>query len=314
MKWPLWGKNNDHWGLVLPTLEIAMPLWPRRLVNKNNVSMNKVFALEVGIEDPWIGSDDTFEVIIEFTEDELSEIIQGGISLLRNDSMDIGTYDFIEVLSNSAYKKLNSIAEKVASEKWGEKMLIANGARYTYFLPDDIVNAIFDSNEAHEIYEKRRWNENLSHSQFKEDTKMLFTNHSNGRWKGKLLPDPHWGNQPFGGSWSGPSIGSFEKAFPVYGFHCTILLNGKETNIEYTVRYFLESYELELCVFWHDAKVVAIFEDILSKEGYSIKKRLPIGEPVYSYAIYSEGKNPQQFCSTYMNILDEIIKFEDRDY
>lgn len=269
--------------------------------------MKKRYTIVVGVEDPWVGSDDTFEIQYEFSEEELSEIIQGGIRLLHNDSMDIGTYEFIEVLSKSAFSKLNTIAERVATERWGDKMLVANGAKYIYFLPDDIQDAIFDSKEAKEIHQKRRTNEYLSHDQFWEDIKILFSNHSNGRWMDRLLPDPHWNNQPFGGSWSGPSIGSFEQEFPLYGFHCTILLDGKQTRIEYSVRYFLDSYELELRVNKYDTRVIAVFEDILNKESYSIKERLPIGEPVYSYVIYSEGKDPKSFVNTYMRILDEII-------
>lgn len=269
--------------------------------------MDKLYTIEIGIEEPWIGTDDTFEIQYEFTEDELSEIILGGIRLIHSESMDIGTYEFIEVLSKSAFSKFNTIAERVAKERWGDKMLVANGARYIYFLPDDIIDAIFDSKEAKEISKRRSKNEDQSRDQFREDTKILFSNHSNGRWMDRLLPDPHWDNQPFGGSWNGPSIGSFEKQFPLYGFHCAILIDGKKTEISYTARYFLESSELELRVFKYDANIVAIFEDILIKEGYSIKKKLPIGEPVYSYVIYSEGKYPKSFVYTYMRILDEII-------
>lgn len=259
------------------------------------------------MEYPWVGTDDVFEVNVEFTDKELEEIIQGGIRLMYNESMDIGTYEFIEVLSESAFDKLNAIAEKVASKKWGEKMLISNSARYNYFLPDDISDAIFDSKEVNDIYDRRSKDKEQSRLQFRADTKVLFSNHKEGRWSDRILPDPHWDNEPFGGSWKGPSIGSFEHNFPIYGFHCTIMIDGKKAEISYTVRYFLESYELELRVFEFNPKVVKIFEDRLCIEGYSIKKRLPIGDPVYSYAIYAKGGDPTKFVSTYMNILDEII-------
>ena len=65
--------------------------------------MDKLYTIEIGIEEPWIGTDDTFEIQYEFTEDELSEIILGGIRLIHSESMDIGTYEFIEVLSKSAF-------------------------------------------------------------------------------------------------------------------------------------------------------------------------------------------------------------------
>ena len=117
--------------------------------------MGKVYTIEVGVEFPFVGGDDTFKVNVEFTDKEMDEIIQGGIRLMHKDSMDIGSYEFIEVLSKSAYNKLNAIAEKVATEKWGDKMLIANSARYNYFLPDDISNAIFDSPEVNEIKNRR---------------------------------------------------------------------------------------------------------------------------------------------------------------
>lgn len=86
------------------------------------------------------------------------------------------------------------------------------------------------------------------------------------------------------------------------------MIGGQKTEISYEVKYFLESYELELRVYKYNEDVVSIFEEVLNKDGYLIKKKLPIGDPVYSLAIYSEGKNQEQFCSTYMNILDEIIK------
>lgn len=269
--------------------------------------MGKVYTIEVSVDYPCCVADDTFEVNVEFTDKEIEEIIQGGIRLMHNDSMDIATYEFIEVLSKTAYDKLNAIAEKVAAKNWGEQMLISNSARYHYFLPEDISNAIFDSKEVNDIYERRHENEEQSHLQFKADTEKLFSNHKEGRWRDRLLPDPHWDNKPFGGIWTGHSIGSFEHNFPQYGFHCTIMIDGEKVLISYTVRYFLESYEFELRVFEFNSKVVKVFEDRLSIEGYSITKRLPIGEPVYSYVIYAKGNDPKKFVSTYMNILDEII-------
>lgn len=270
--------------------------------------MGKIYTIEVGVDYPWVGADDTFEVNVEFTDKEIEEIIQGGIRLIHKDHLDIGTYEFIEVLSKTAFEKLNAIAEKVASEKWGDMMLVANSARYSYFLPDDISDAIFNSQEVIDIYDRRNEKEEQSRLQFRADTEVLFANHKEGRWHDRLLPDPHWDNKPFGGSWNGPSIGSFEHNFPIYGFHCTIVIDGKQTKIEYTVRYFLESYEFELRVFRYNLEVVKVFENRLKKEGYLIKKRLPIGEPIYSFVIYAEGNNPKHFVTTYMNILDEAIK------
>lgn len=270
--------------------------------------MGKIYTIKVGVEYPWVGGDDVFEVNVEFTDKEIEEIIQGGIKLMHNDSMDIGSYEFIEVLSKTAFDKLNSIAEKVASEKWGDQMLISNSARYNYFLPDDISDAIFNSQEVNNIYDRRNEKEEQSRMQFRADSQILFSNHKEGRWHDRILPDPHWDNKPFGGIWNGPSIGSFEHNFPIYGFHCTIMIDGKETEISYTARYFLESYELELRVFKYNEIIVKIFEDRLNEEGYSIKKKLPLGEPVYSFVVYAERNNPKDFVSTYMNVLDEAIK------
>ena len=270
--------------------------------------MGKKYTIKVGVEYPWVGGDDVFEVNVEFTDKEVEEIIQGGIRLMHNDSMDIGSYEFIEVLSKTAFDKLNAIAEKVAAKKWGDQMLISNSARYNYFLPDDISDAIFNSQEVNDIYDQRNEKEEQSRLQFRADTQALFSNHKEGRWHDRLLPDPHWDNNPFGGSWTGPSIGSFEHNFPIYGFHCTIMIDGKGTKIEYTVRFFLESYEFELRVFEYNEKIVRIFEERLNEEGYSIKRKLPIGDPIYSYVIYAEGNDPKNFVSTYMNVLDEVIK------
>ena len=270
--------------------------------------MGKIYTIEVGVEYPQVEAEDTLEVQVEFTDEELKEIIQGGIRLMHNDSMDIGTYDFIEVLSKSAYSKLNALAENIASEKWGEKMLVSNGAKYIYFLPEDISDAIFDSDEAREIETKRKASSDQSAAQFHDDSRTLFDNHAKGRWQNRLLPDPHWNNAPFGGIWNGSPVGSFKDNYSKYGFHCTIELDGKKTEISYSVKYLPESYELELRVFEYNENVVRIFENTLTQEGYSIKERRPIGEPVYSYVIYAEGNDPKTFVSTYMNILDQVIR------
>ena len=39
--------------------------------------MGKVYTIEVGVEYPWVGADDVFEVNVEFTDKELEEIISG---------------------------------------------------------------------------------------------------------------------------------------------------------------------------------------------------------------------------------------------
>ena len=181
--------------------------------------MGKLYTIEVGVDYPWVGIDDVFEIEAELTENEINEIVQGGIRLMHKESLDIRTSEFIEVLSKSAFQKLNSIAEVVASEKWGNQMLISNSARYNYYLPDDISDAIFNSKEVYNIYDQRNNNEEQSRLQFRADTEALFSNHKEGRWHDRLLPDPHWDNKPFGGIWNGPSIGSFNQNFPLYGFH-----------------------------------------------------------------------------------------------
>ena len=268
--------------------------------------MGKKYTIEVGVEYPWIDSvDDTFEVEVEFTDKELEDISQGGIRLMHNDRLDIDTDEFIEVLSKTAFDKLNAIAEKVASEKWGDQMLIANSASYNYFLPDDISEAIFNSQEVNEIYEQRNMHEEQSRLQFVTIYFSQIIRQVVGTTDCSLT---HIGATNFSGIWAGPSIGSFEHNFPCYSIHCTIMIDGRGTEIEYTVRYFLNSYELELSVSKYNPQIVKIFVDRLNKEGYSIKKLLPIGEPIYSYAIYAEGYNPKDFVSTYMNVLDEAIK------
>lgn len=195
------------------------------------------FVIEVGVDFPFVGTDDTFEVNVELSQKEIDEIVQGGIELIKNDRLDIETTEFIEVLSKSAFNKLNALAEEYAIGKWGNRMSIVNGARYDFFLPDEISSAIFDSKIVQELYRIRSQKESISRNQFHEDTKTLFENNTNGRWKERLLPDPQWDNLPFGGSWNGPTIGSFEKNLPLYGFHCTIEIGNEKYRIEYTSKY-----------------------------------------------------------------------------
>lgn len=270
--------------------------------------MGNTYSIEVGIEEPCVGIDDTFEVQVELTDEEICEIIQGGIQLLQNDRVDIETYEYIEVLSKTAYSKLKSITESIASKKWGDKMLVSNSARYIYFLPEEIKQAIFNSKEVVELYSLIAKRESLSNIQFREDCNILFDNYNKGRWQNRLLPDPHWNNQPFRGIWNGHSVNGHKINCSKYEIHCNIEIIGIKTKISYSVVYLQETSELELFVNRYDDQVVKVFDNVLCEEGYFNIKRNPIGNPVYSFVIYADGGDSTKYVCTYMNILDKITK------
>lgn len=271
--------------------------------------MSKQYTIKVSVDYPWVGHDDVFEILAEINENEIAEIVRGGIRILYEDRCETTVEEYVEAFSESAYARLNAIAEKVASEKWGEKMLIANGARYEYFLPDDIKHAIFGSNEARCIYKKRIEHKQLSQHRFHEDSALLHTNYSNGRWKGRLVPDPLWNNQYFGGVWHGSAVFG-EENYSVYDLHCQIMVEGNILEIGYSIKYCLEYIRFNLCVYDYNYNVFRRFEDILGREGYSVRGR-GCG-CIYIHETYSELFDPTKYVKTYMNVLDEVIKLSAR--
>jgi len=159
------------------------------------------YHIEVGIDTPWVGVDDVFEIDLELSNDEVNTIIEGGKKQLWVDN-DLKTWEYIESFTPSAYKRAIALAESYSVPIWGNKMLVENGAIYNLFLPDDISAAIFDSEECSIMQKAVTEMENRSKMWFDEDAKTLNQEYKSQRWGNRLLPNMHWSNQIFYGNWS----------------------------------------------------------------------------------------------------------------
>lgn len=260
----------------------------------------KSFTLEVRIEYPGVEGDDLFDISFEMYEDEIQAIIEGGKKELWEFN-ELSSSEFMEVFAPSAYKRACKIAEDYAVPKWGEQMFVVNGARYNFFLPEEIEWAIYDSDESKKVQELREKIREISRKRFHEDGNLLKSEQKNGRWGDRLIGDPRWNNQLFCGLWS-----SGEKKVAGYGIHTHMMLLGKNIEIDYSQNYYYDNVVLELRLFPTAPLLQEIITNIVNEVGYKIVKILPLGGPVYSWVLYAEGKKTESDIQVYMKILDEI--------
>ena len=78
----------------------------------------KILEIEVGVDYPDVGLDDTFEIQLKLYESEIQSIIENGKKELWIDN-DRETLEYLEDFAPTAFKRANELAEEYASKKWG---------------------------------------------------------------------------------------------------------------------------------------------------------------------------------------------------
>ena len=263
----------------------------------------KIFEIEVGIDYPFVGLDDTFEIKLKLYEDEIQSIIENGKKELWIDN-DRETWEYLEDFAPTAFKRANILAEEYAFKRWGEQMLIKNGAKYEYFLPDEISSLIFDSEECEKINQIVKNLSDVSKERFHSDTRILYEEKDKSEWGKLIVNDPYNDNQPFGGIWS-HTLGKNKSEYLI---HTSLIIKGCRIKVEYSQEYEIESKLLELRIYPAHDKLHEILEKTLLDNGYIIKEILPIGNPPYSKVFYLEGKRNGSDIEVYIKILSNLSK------
>lgn len=141
----------------------------------------KILEIEVGVDYPDVGLDDTFEIQLKLYESEIQSIIENGKKELWIDN-DRETWEYLEDFAPTAFNRANILAEEYAGKRWGEQMLIKNGARYEYFLPEEISTLIFDSEECEKVKQIVDNISNISKERFHSDTRILYEEKDKSEW------------------------------------------------------------------------------------------------------------------------------------
>ena len=267
----------------------------------------KTFTIHVGIEYPPVDGDDVFEISFEMYEDEIQAIIEGGKKDLWKFN-DLSSSEFMEVFAPSAYKRACKVAEDFAVPEWGEKMLVVNGAKYDFFLPEEIECAIYESDECKKVQELSEKIREISRVRFHEDGNLLKSEQKKGRWGDRLIGDPHWNNNLFGGLWS-----SGDRKVSDYYIHTHMMLFGKTIEIDNSQNYYYDNVVLVLRLSPTITILQEIIENIVNENGYKITEIRPLGNPVHYWVLYAEGKKTESDIQVYMKVLDALAKLTDSD-
>ena len=263
----------------------------------------KIFEIEVGIDYPFVGLDDTFEINLKLYEDEIQSIIENGKKELWIDN-DRETWEYLEDFAPTAFKRANELAEEYASKKWGEQMLIKNGARYEYFLPDEIRTLIFDSEESEKVNQLIENLSDVSKERFHSDTRKLYEEKDKSEW-GKLIVNGLYSdNKPFDGIWS-HTLGKIKSE---YHINTNLIIKGCRIKVEYSQKYEIESKDLELRIYPSHDRLNEILNKTVVENGYIIKEILPVGNPPYCNVFYIEGKRNDSDIEVYIKILSNLSK------
>ncbi len=267
------------------------------------IAEGKKYTIDVGVDLPYVGVDDVFEIEMTLFQDEIDTLIIEGKKLLWVDN-DLLAGEFLEFFVPKAYKRANKLAEEYAVARWGEQMLIENGAHYHYFLPDEISDAIYESDECKRVQELAKEKNERSRNRFHEDGKSLYEEKDRGRWRDRLLDDPQWNNRKFGGIWT--------SGFPpLFGFHTSLIIDGWKIKFDYSQKYYLDSVELELRLYPTQEKLQTIIEKIVIRHGYKKIKDLLIDyHPVKSWVLYVNKGMDDSGVEVFMECLDEFVKIE----
>ena len=267
------------------------------------IAESKKFTIDVGIDRPYVGGDDVFEIEMTLFQDEIDTLIDEGIKLLWIDN-DLETCEYLEWFLPEAYKRANKLAEEYAVAKWGDKMLVGNGAYYNFFLPSEIEFAIYESDECKKLEKMIDELRQRSKNRFHEDDRCLFGENEKGRWHNRLLDDPQWDNRKFCGLWVG-------ERKPHFGFHTSLMIDGCKIKFDYSQKYMLDSVELKLRLHPTQGKLQKIIERIVLKHGYKkIKDLLLDYPPVKEWVLYANKGMDDSGVEVFMESLDEFVKID----
>ena len=209
-----------------------------------NTGKIREYKIEVGVDRPYIDElDDMFEISLPISDDEVQAIVDGAVRIfwVKNP---IDPWEYIEAWAPEAYKKGNAIAEAYCIPKWGEDMKVENGAYYEFFLLDEIEDAIWNNEAFQHEREIRQELQDESNKQFHEDARILINSNESGRFKGKLIGDPHWDNRIFSGIWR---EGSTDDDYAAeYSIHTLVVINHQVLEVYYFKRYYRYYVQLEI--------------------------------------------------------------------
>ena len=224
--------------------------------------------------------DDLFEMPLPITSEEIDELVSIGKREMWEKDSD--SLDYIHDFMPELYNRFVNLAKVEALKKYGAE---AENAYYDFFLPDEINERIWESEEADAFYAAQERMQSNSKSFWEEDKKILFEERAKGRWNGKeILLDGIWccGNVDAG-----------------YTLHITNMIN-------YVKKYTLKDAVIEIEVSKKSPQSLKQIEKFVSNSKYKNEYKMSIVERPYNYVLVVPAKNNRIDIELVMDFIDKI--------
>ena len=137
---------------------------------EKNKSIKK-YKLRVALDWPDIW-DDVLVIELPFSDEDIQNLTNKALQLywVRNS---IETWEYIEAFLPEVYNQGVVLAEAYCVPLFGIQAKVENGAQYDFFLPDEIHDAVFNSESWQNENKIRRKLQKKSSMQYQKDIRML---------------------------------------------------------------------------------------------------------------------------------------------
>lgn len=302
------GKEEDN-----ITLFTAEEIWDAvHGYSEEKTEDYRYFKIEVRVESPY-EIDEKIEIELGMTQKEIDTLVdkskkfvlETDFSQLDGEYDDLsGPWEYIENFLPLVNRRANKIVEPLAVAKWGKKMRVINGARYSYYLPDEISDAIFESEEIVSAYKKRNENSERAKKRFYDDWDFLQSEITKERWGNRLIKVD---DEIFSGISNSGRLSDF-----FYETH--IMIEGVKHNLSYQQTYCLNNtiLRLDLSVdYWKGMKITEkipkIMESVVESFGYPIIKSKGL-DKLEHFFMYVDMGADDSGVEIFSAVLDELVK------
>ena len=228
--------------------------------------------------------DDVFEMSLPITAEEIDELISIGKRQMWEKEDE--PWDYIHDFMPKLYNRFLDIVKPEALKIYGAD---AENAYYNFFIPDEISERIWESEEADAFFAAQEQMGTNSKSFWNEDKKRLFAEHDRGRWRGKAIV--------FDGIWH---CGNTDA-----GYVINITNTIKTNTIKYVRTFTLKDNVIEIEIN-KTSLSHKLLEKFVSNSKYKNEYEFSIVERHYTYVLIVPPKNNGMDIEMVMDFIDRI--------
>lgn len=268
------------------------PLIYGKMEEQSNI---KEYTVNVDVEYPFINDrEDTFEIKLKISNEEIARIVEGDYNLLWNDN-GADSWEYIECFAPDAYKRGVALAEEFCVPKWGEQMRVSNGAQYSFFLPDEIWEKVENNPRRQKEVELRKRLKEESRFKFHEESDILEKEHKKGRFKKRLRPYLNNHNAAFDGLWAGS--GQYHDYAGDFWFQARVITFRQDVVVNYYKMYKRDEVLLDVRLSDCSTDCMNFICKGLEKWDYTVDRN----------TIKTQARNNDTDIELFMRVIDMII-------